>query len=112
MSPSGSGRVPAVYVDVDDTLVHHAGPKLVPLPRVLDQVRRLQKRGFALYCWSTGGADYARRIATEIGIADCFVAFLPKPTILIDDQDTSGWLPKAIHPVSVDDAALDKYLPI
>jgi len=100
-----------IYVDVDDTLVRHASSKPVPITRVIDQVRRLHARGFSLYCWSTGGAEYARRIATELGVAECFTAFLPKPTILIDDQEISAWLLKSFRPLEIDDAALDAVLP-
>ena len=101
----------AIYVDVDDTLVHHARAAPEPITHVIEQVRRLHARGFSLYCWSTGGADYARRIATELGVAECFTAFLPKPTILIDDQEMPAWLLKSFHPMAVNDAALDAYLP-
>lgn len=100
-----------IYVDVDDTLVRHARTAPEPITRVIDQVRRLHARGFSLYCWSTGGAEYAQRIATELGVSECFAAFLPKPTILIDDQEISTWLLKSFQPHSVDDAALDAYLP-
>jgi len=100
-----------IYVDVDDTLVRHASSKPVPITRVIDQVRRLHARGFSLYCWSTGGAEYAHRIASELGVAECFTAFLPKPTILIDDQEISTWLLKSFRPLEVDDAALDAVLP-
>jgi predicted HAD superfamily phosphohydrolase YqeG len=100
-----------IYVDVDDTLVRHASSKPIPITRVIDQVRRLHARGFSLYCWSTGGAEYARRIATELGVAECFTEFLPKPTILIDDQEISAWLLKSFRPLEVDDAALDAVLP-
>jgi phosphoglycolate phosphatase-like HAD superfamily hydrolase len=104
-------RGAAIYVDVDDTLVRHASIKAVPIPHVIAQVRRLHARGFSLYCWSTGGAEYAQRIVTEIGLADCFTAFLPKPTILIDDHEMSAWLLKTFHPMSIDDASVDAYLP-
>ena len=101
----------AIYVDVDDTLVRHASSTPIPVTRVIEQVRRLHAKGYALYCWSTGGADYARRIATDLALAECFVAFLPKPTILIDDQEMGAWLSKTFHPLSIDDASVDAVLP-
>jgi hypothetical protein len=104
-------RTAVIYVDVDDTLVRHAGSKSIPIIRVIDQVRRMHARGFSLYCWSTGGAEYAQRIATDLGVSECFTAFLPKPTILIDDQEISTWLLKSLHPSQVDDALLDSLLP-
>jgi hypothetical protein len=82
---------PVVYVDVDDTLIRSVGTKRIPMPRVVDKVRNLHREGATLYLWSSGGAEYARTSAEELGISDCFVAFLPKPTILIDDQPVSDW---------------------
>jgi predicted HAD superfamily phosphohydrolase YqeG len=80
-----------VYVDVDDTLVRSVGSKRIPMPSVIAYVRRLKERGAEVYCWSSGGAVYARTIATELGISDCFVAFLPKPQLIVDDQNVSEW---------------------
>jgi FMN phosphatase YigB (HAD superfamily) len=75
-----------VYFDVDDTLVRSAGTKRVPIPAVVERVRSLHARGITLYLWSSGGDDYARSTAAELGIAHCFAGFLPKPTHIVDDQ--------------------------
>lgn len=80
-----------VYFDVDDTLVRSVGSKRIPMPRVVERVRKLHEEGALLYLWSSGGAEYARQSALELGIADCFVAFLPKPNLIIDDQVPSDW---------------------
>ena len=80
-----------VFVDVDDTLVRSIGTKRIPIPRVVDRVRRLHQQGASLYLWSSGGAAYAKESAEELGIVDCFVAFLPKPILIIDDQPVSEW---------------------
>jgi predicted HAD superfamily phosphohydrolase YqeG len=80
-----------VYVDVDDTLIRSVGSKRIPMPRVVDKVKQLHQGGAALYLWSSGGADYARESAEELGIAELFKAFLPKPTLIIDDQPVSDW---------------------
>ena len=80
-----------LYVDVDDTFVRTAGTKRIPIPAVIACIRRLWEEGAELYCWSSGGAEYARASAEEFGIADCFRSFLPKPHILLDDQDISEW---------------------
>ena len=47
--------------------------------------------GASLYCWSSGGAEYARLSAAELGIEACFVAFLPKPDVYLDDQSVDEW---------------------
>jgi hypothetical protein len=84
-------RSQAVFVDVDDTLVRSVGRKRIPIPAVVAEVRRLKAGGAVLYLWSAGGAEYARESAVELGIADCFAAFLPKPDVIIDDQPLHQW---------------------
>ena len=51
----------------------------------------MHREGAALYLWSSGGADYARASAVELGIEGCFVAFLPKPDVYLDDQAVDEW---------------------
>jgi hypothetical protein len=80
-----------VYVDVDDTLVRTVGSKRIPMARVVDKVRSLHRGGATLYLWSSGGAEYAKESAIELGISELFVAFLPKPNLIIDDQPISDW---------------------
>ena len=96
-----------IFVDVDDTLVRSAGGSRIKIPSVIRQVRSLFAEGAQLYCWSAGGAEYAKATATELGIADCFIAFLPKPNVLIDDQPQANW-PQCItiHPSNCGDSRL------
>jgi phosphoserine phosphatase len=90
-----------VFVDVDDTLVRSVGSKRIPMPRVVERVKRLRQEGATLFLWSTGGAEYARQSAHELGISDCFTAFLPKPNLIIDDQAVADWRNcKHEHPIS------------
>ena len=84
-------RQHVVFVDVDDTLVRSAGTKRIPMPPVVARVRELHAQGVALYLWSSGGAEYARASAAELGIEECFLAFLPKPDAYIDDQPVQEW---------------------
>jgi predicted HAD superfamily phosphohydrolase YqeG len=110
MNTSTSASPVHVYVDVDDTLVRSAGSKRIPMPSVIQHVRELHAQGAVLYCWSAGGAEYARRSAEEFGIADCFTAFLPKPNVFIDDQHAAEW-PRSVlvHPSSCSGRSLDDY---
>ena len=78
------------YVDVDDTLVRSFGSKRIPMTEMVNHVRELHRDGIVLYAWSSGGGDYARHAARELGVEDCFAAFLPKPNI-IDDQSPAQW---------------------
>ena len=85
------GKTLVVYVDVDDTLIRSVGTKRIPIPSGIQQVRELAAQGAELYCWSSGGADYARASAEEVGIDALFSAFLPKPQVFLDDQAPSEW---------------------
>lgn len=85
-----------IYIDVDDTLVRSAGSKRIAMPAVIQHVRELHQQGALLYCWSSGGGDYARQSAEEFGIAHCFAGFLPKPHVMIDDQRVAEW-PQFLH---------------
>ena len=108
---SKSDAVPLhVYVDVDDTLVRSAGSKRIPIPDVVRHVREMAEQGALLYCWSAGGADYARETAEALGIGACFMAFLPKPNVMIDDQRASDW-PRCLHvlPSSCSGLTVDEY---
>ncbi len=86
-----------IYVDVDDTFVRSFSSKRIPIPSVIEHVKQLKKDGAQLYCWSSGGADYAKESAQEFDIADCFIGFLPKPMVVIDDVSLSKQMIE-IHP--------------
>lgn len=110
MNTSTSASPIYVYVDVDDTLVRSAGSKRIPMPSVIQHVRELHTQGAVLYCWSAGGAEYARRSAEEFGLAECFTAFLPKPNVFIDDQSAAEWpCSVVVHPSSCSGRSLDDY---
>lgn len=99
-----------IYVDVDDTFVRSASTKRVPMPTVIQHIRELKAQGAVLYCWSSGGAEYAQQSAEEFGIADCFVAFLPKPDVLLDDQSFDEWrYLKSVHPTACAGKTLEDY---
>src|SRR4051812_29537978 len=72
-----------VFVDVDLTLVDADG-------RILDgagdALKSLKERGCHLFLWSTGGADYCRKVARLYGLEDLFEGFVSKPDIIIDDM--------------------------
>lgn len=88
-----------IFVDVDDTFVRTYGTTRIPIPAVIAHIRALHKRGAQLFCWSSGGADYARTSAAEFGLTDCFSAFLPKPDVLLDDQNIADWRTlRQVHP--------------
>jgi hypothetical protein len=89
---------PAIFVDIDDTLVRSFGSKRIPMSSMVALVRSLKERGAALFCWSSGGAEYARTAAKEVGLGDCFEAFLPKPNLLLDDVSISKWRLLELHP--------------
>lgn len=89
-----------VYVDVDDTLIRSVGSKRVPMPNVVGHIRSMFEAGAELYCWSTGGAAYAAESARELGLHQCFAAFLPKPQVVVDDEALSEWRLEHRHPLN------------
>lgn len=80
-----------IYFDIDDTLVRSYGQKRIPMPEVIAQIRRLKAEGVTLYLWSSGGSEYCKSTAQELGIVECFEGFLPKPTVYVDDQPVHEW---------------------
>lgn len=99
------------YVDVDDTLVRSIGTKRLPMPNVIAHVRQLFVEGVELYLWSTGGAEYARETAEDLGVAECFRGFLPKPEVVIDDQSIHEWRRLVeVHPASCIGESSESYL--
>lgn len=80
-----------VFVDVDDTLVRSFGSKRMPITRVVEHVRALHADGAVLFAWSSGGAEYARRSAEELGLAAVFAGYLPKPDVILDDVPVERW---------------------
>ena len=80
-----------VYIDVDETFVRNYGAKRIPMPAVIEHVKVLKEQGAVMYCWSSGGAKYAQESAREFGIEQCFIGFLPKPELVIDDISFSQW---------------------
>jgi hypothetical protein len=74
------------------------GSKRIPMTHMVSLVRQIKDHGATLYCWSSGGAAYAQESAHGLGIADCFVAFLPKPQLLIDDVSIRDWSLAELHP--------------
>jgi len=99
-----------VYIDVDETLVRNYGKSRIPIPTAIRHVRALFEQGATLYCWSSGGAAYAQQSAKECGIEDCFQGFLPKPQVMLDDQNVSEWRRLLqIHPNACTQYTLEDY---
>jgi hypothetical protein len=99
-APRSSAPKRVVFVDVDDTLVRSFGSKRIPMTAVIERVHDLHATGAAeLYCWSRGGATYAHESAVELGLAPCFVGYLSKPDLVVDDQAPHEWRElTVIHP--------------
>ena len=90
------------YIDVDDTLVRSVGTKRIPMVGTIAHVRKMKEDGWILYCWSSGGGDYAKDSAKELGIEECFMGFLPKPEVMIDDVSPEKWRTlTVIHPAEI-----------
>jgi len=97
----GSSSPLYIYVDVDDTLVRSVGSTRIPITPVVEHIRTLKAEGAVLCCWSSGGGEYARLSA---------VAFLPKPHIVLDDQQLAFWRGlKHFHPLGCQSRTLEDY---
>lgn len=64
----------------------------------------------AFSCWSSGGTGYARAAAEEVGLGDCFEAFLPKPHLLLDDVSVGNWRLVELHPAECSSLTADEVL--
>jgi predicted HAD superfamily phosphohydrolase YqeG len=99
-----------IYVDVDETFVRSYGTKRIAMPHIIEHIKELHKQGATMYCWSSGGGDYAKSSAIEFGIDHCFTAFLPKPNITIDDMEFSQWRDLyQVHPNECHGNTLESY---
>ncbi|MEM7116886.1 MAG: hypothetical protein AAF614_30930 [Chloroflexota bacterium] len=99
------------FVDVDDTFVRSYGHKRIPIPTTIEHLQQLHEQGAELYCWSSGGAEYARDSAAEFGIDSIFKDFLPKPNVVIDDIALGDWRNCIqIHPNTCGNKNLSEYL--
>ena len=79
-----------VFVDVDPTLVD-AGGRLLDGAR--EGLQRLRDEGCHLFLWSSVGAEYARRVADQLGLTELFEGFTAKPDIVIDDMPSTAHAP-------------------
>lgn len=75
-----------IFVDVDLTLVD---ANLALLPGAREALQRFHDQGCHLFLWSSGGADYCRKIARLHNLTDLFDGFAAKPDIVIDDMPST-----------------------
>lgn len=87
-----------IYIDVDDTLIRTFGSRTLPIVHMIDLVKQLKDASAELYCWSAAGRDHAIDVAREYGIYDCFVAFMTKPELMIDDRTLTQLHIQEMHP--------------
>ncbi|PUB79806.1 MAG: hypothetical protein DBO99_03080 [gamma proteobacterium symbiont of Ctena orbiculata] len=99
-----------IYVDVDETFVRNYGVKRIAMPNVIKHIQELKNQGAIIYCWSSGGSEYAKKSAIEFGIDDCFEGFLPKPEVSIDDLSFFKWRNLLeVHPNECDGKTIEYY---
>ena len=75
-----------IFVDVDLTLVDANGKLLEGARAALQELR---DEGCHLFLWSTGGADYCRKVADLNRLTELFEGFTAKPDIVIDDMPST-----------------------
>ena len=89
MSKASSNKRPAIFIDVDGTLVKWSKRGEGYRARLNTQlVERLKAEGDGadLVLWSRRGRIYAQGMADKFGVADLFCAIIGKPTSIIDDE--------------------------
>ena len=105
-------RRAVLYVDVDDTIARSTGKRNFPRSEIIARLQNLSRNPrIELYLWSSGGAEYAKTVAEQFGVSKLFQAFLPKPTILVDDAQVETWrYLRQLHPNDILSGALDDLL--
>jgi hypothetical protein len=101
----------AIYLDVEDTLLSSTSDPRVQ-ERLVTRVRELARKGGGLYLWSRNGAEHARSVAAGLGLEDCFLAFLPKPEVLIDAEALEDWTVSEIPSAAFTSVRLEDILRI
>ena len=82
-----------ICFDVDGTLIDEQEQ---PVREMVELANALYRAGERVYCWSGGGAVYARQAADRVGLSP-FISCLAKdrvtpvgvPDLVIDDEE--GW---------------------
>lgn len=116
--PSG----PAVYCDVDTTLIEWDEPKDPDLTQYveingkwfyknrhnIEYLKKFSERQHPVIVWSGSGARWAEMVVKALGLQDYVWAVMSKPTYYIDDiENPKVWIGKhrfytldgnAIHP--------------
>jgi hypothetical protein len=80
-----------ISIDVDETLLESSG---LPAVTIREDLIKLKSKGHCLQLWSTGGADYAKKMAAKHNVDDLFESYAAKPDVAIDD------IPESARPVS------------
>lgn len=97
-----------VFIDVDDTLVRSFGSKQIPITHSVNCLKKLFQNGVEIFLWSSGGAEYCKKVAQNLGVSECIKGYLPKPNAYIDDQKMEEWkLCKHYYPGEVDQLSTD-----
>jgi len=52
----------------------------------------------------------ARSAAEEVGLGDCFQAYLPKPHLMLDDVNVAKWRLHPLHPAECMSMSADEVL--
>jgi hypothetical protein len=79
-----------IFVDVDLTLVDANGNLL---EGARDALTKLKDKGCHLFLWSSGGAEYSKKVAALHKLTDLFEGLVAKPDILIDDMPKTAVAP-------------------
>jgi hypothetical protein len=80
-----------ISIDVDGTLLEANGQ---PAHNVREKLLRLKSQAHRVQLWSTGGAEYAQKMAMKYKLDGLFDGYATKPDVAIDD------IPDSARPVA------------
>lgn len=104
------------YFDVDDTLVEWVNQNdervskggwvsIVPeadyvfFPCIgnVEKLKKLKGDGWTIVVWSQGGWKWAEEVLTALSLRTFVDHVLTKPHLVVDDLESSFWLPAVVH---------------
>lgn len=86
-----------IAVDIDETLVMWKGDSYTPHNAHIELIKRFHKRGHTLIAWSQGGAEWASRVVSELGLEEYFFMAMGKVDWFVDDKPSSEFMPESIR---------------
>lgn len=79
----------------------------IPIKVHINQLKEHKRHGHTVVVWSAGGAEWAAKAVSMLGIEDYVDLCMDKPTSVYDDKQVSEFMPKAQYLVKPEEASED-----